>query len=108
MPSAVGRSSRSRRKISVLVRRISVGLVFDGLATVTPSNAGHMPLVAQPLGLGRLGVALIIFRGSPTKRQRARRRVGADAQLGDAGAGRDPAAPASPMAVANGEHRSGV
>jgi hypothetical protein len=32
--------------------------------------------VAQPLGLGRLGVALIIFAGSPAKRKGARGRIG--------------------------------
>jgi hypothetical protein len=82
-------------KILVLVRRLWAGLVFD-----------QLPRIAQPLSLGALGVALIIFGGSPAEGQRARRHVGADAQFSCAGARRDPAAPASAMAVANGEHRS--
>ena len=48
-------------KILVLVRRFWVRLVFDGLAVVAPSNADHvLPLIAQPLKLGRLGVALVV------------------------------------------------
>jgi hypothetical protein len=36
--------------------------VFDGLAAVAPSNADQVfALVAQPLGLSRLGVALVII-----------------------------------------------
>jgi hypothetical protein len=41
---------------SVLVGRLWAGLVFDELA-----------LIAQPLGLGVLGVALVIVGSSPTK-----------------------------------------
>ena len=88
---------RGCAKILVLVRRLWAGLVFDELA-----------LIAQSLSLSALGVALVIFGSSPTKRKSARRRVGGDAQLGHAGARRDPAAPASAMAVANGEHRSRI
>ena len=70
--------------------------MFDSLvaAAVAPSNANHrLPLLAQPLSLSRLGVALIIFGGSPAKRKGARRRVGGHAQFSCAGAGGDPAAP---------------
>jgi hypothetical protein len=47
-------------RISVLVRRLWAGLVFDGLAVLglAPSNSDHvLPLIAQALGLGALGVA---------------------------------------------------
>src|SRR5271169_1709812 len=74
--------------ISFLARRICAGPVFDELA----------PL-AQPLALGRLRVALIIFRSSPTKGERAHRRIGGDAQFSCAGRSCDPAALASAMAV---------
>ena len=41
-------------KILVLVRGLWVGLVFDDLAAVAPSQAGRvLPLIAQPLSLGR-------------------------------------------------------
>ena len=54
-------------KILVLARRLWAGLVFDGLAGVAPSNADHvLPLIAHPLGLGRLGVA----QTSSSNRQR--------------------------------------
>jgi hypothetical protein len=55
-------------KISVLVRRLWAGLVFDDLTVVAPSNAGHLPFVAQPL---RLGIALVVFvraASSPERR----------------------------------------
>ena len=91
---------RSARKILVLVRGVGLGLVFDELA-----------LIAQPLALSPLGVARIIFGGSPAKSQGARRRVCGDAQFSCAGRCCDPAAPASAMAVANGgtysPHRAG-
>ena len=36
--------------------------MFDGLAAVAPSNTDHrLPLIAQPLSLGALGVALVVF-----------------------------------------------
>ena len=63
--------------------------MFDSLvaAAVAPSNANHrLPLLAQPLSLSRLGVALIIFGGSPAKRKGARRGVGGHAQFSCAGA----------------------
>ena len=78
-------------------------------AAVAPSKADHvLPLIAQPLGLGCFRIALIIFGSSPAKRKCARQRVGGDAEFGCAGAGGDPAALSSSMAVANGEHRSRV
>src|ERR1700727_4088749 len=81
-------------KISVLVRRLWIGLVFD-----------ELPLIAQPLGLGRLCVALVVRVCPPTKSDLARTSgARADGKLRDARARRDPAALASPMAVANGEH----
>jgi hypothetical protein len=43
-------------KILVLVRRLWASLVFD-----------ELPPIAQPLDLGALGVALIIFGGSPAR-----------------------------------------
>jgi hypothetical protein len=58
-------------KILVLARRRWAGLVFDKLA-----------LIAQPLGLGALGVARVVVRISPAKRQIARRRTGGYAQFG--------------------------
>jgi hypothetical protein len=52
----------------ILVRGLWAGLVFDKLAAVAPSNADHrLALLAQPLGLGALGVALVVFGSSPTK-----------------------------------------
>ena len=72
--------------------RAVAGLVFDERA-----------LTVQPLSLGALGVARIIFGGSPAKRTAcAPGRVGGHAQFSDAGAGRDPTAATSAMAVANG------
>jgi hypothetical protein len=42
--------------------------VFDGLAALVPSNAEHVfALVAQPLGLGRGGVALVVVRVAPAE-----------------------------------------
>ena len=56
--------------ILVFVRRLWASLVFYELAAVARSNANHrLPLIAQSLGLGRLGVALTVFGGSPAKRQ---------------------------------------
>jgi hypothetical protein len=46
------------------------GLVIDGLAVVwiAPSNAAHvLPLIAQPLGLGALGVEPIVCVRAPTE-----------------------------------------
>ena len=59
---------RAVAKISVFARRLWAGLVFDGLGGVAPSNADHvLPLVAQPLSLGALGVALVVV-GAPLAR----------------------------------------
>jgi hypothetical protein len=88
-------------KLLVLVRRLWVSLVVDILAAVAQSNADHMlARAAQPLALGRLGVVQIILRSSPPENDLARRIVDARTQLGRAGRRRDPAAPASAMAVA--------
>jgi hypothetical protein len=49
--------------------------VFDGLAArwIAPSNEDRvLPLIAQPLGLGRLGVALVVVR-TPLARRGDRR-----------------------------------
>lgn len=73
-------------KISFLIRRLWAGLVFD-----------ELDLVAQPLGLGALCVALIIFGSSPAKRKGARRRIGGHAQFSRDRARRDPTPPASAM-----------
>jgi hypothetical protein len=46
--------------------------VVDKLAAVAPSNADHrLPRLGQPLGLGALGVAHIIFGGSVDRRRKA-------------------------------------
>jgi hypothetical protein len=55
-----------------LLERLWTCLGFDGLSAVWigTSNADRvLPFVAQPLGLARLGVALIVLRSSPTKRE---------------------------------------
>jgi len=79
-------------RISVLVRRLWAGLVLDGLATVAPSNADHrLPLVAQPLGLSALGVALIIFGGPPAIHDLMRLQVGVDVDVHAGGSGNNPA-----------------
>jgi hypothetical protein len=77
--------------IAALVHVVRVGLVFDELAAgrIYPTNTDHrLALLTQPLLLGALGVALIIFGSSPTKSERSRRRIGGDAQFGRAGRGR--------------------
>src|SRR5580704_18387412 len=72
-------------RISVLVRSLWACLVFD-----------ELPLIAQPLALSRLGVALVVVVGAPTKPDFARTSgARADGKLGRTRAGRDPAALAS-------------
>jgi hypothetical protein len=68
--------------VAELARRPRIRFMFDSLvaAAVAQSDADHrLLLVAQPLALSRLRVALIIFGGSPTKGERSRRRVCGDA-----------------------------
>jgi hypothetical protein len=58
------------RRIAALVHLVRAGLAFDGFAVVAPSNAERMlPLIAQPLALGRFRVAVVIFGSSSTKRK---------------------------------------
>ena len=86
--------------------------MFDSLvaAAVTPSDTDHrLPRIAQPLAPGRLGVARVVFLRAPSIRNCSRTvGAGADGKLGHTRRRGDPAAPASPMAVANGEHRSRI
>ena len=72
----------------VLGRRLWASLVFD-----------ELPLLAQPLALGRLRIAHVVFGSSPSKCDRAGLDVGVDTQFSCAGRRCDPAALASAMAV---------
>jgi hypothetical protein len=64
------KTSRSRGKISVLVRRPSAGLVFD-----------EAPLVGQPLGFGGEPVARIVLSCTPTICYNARLYIGVDVHI---------------------------
>jgi hypothetical protein len=78
---------------SVLVR--GLGLVFDEFA-----------LIAQPLSLGRLGVAPVVLVRAPPERNRARR--DGDAHLRPGGGAGEPAAPLGPGSVPQHEKRGRV
>ena len=88
----------------ILARRLWAVLVFDGLAAVAPSDAGHvLPLIAQPLSRCCFGIALVVVVTPPTKYKLPRiTGVGGHAKLDGAGRSGDPAAATSAMAVTNG------
>jgi hypothetical protein len=71
---------------------------------IAPSNADHLlPLLAQPLALGRLGIAPVVVLVPPSKHDLTRRHVSVDVEIDGSGRTRDPTASLGPAAVAQHE-----